>query len=826
MLKRILRLILVFGFVALTPVAYAAQYDVPIQYDANLSLNGSDPAQPAAVTDALLLSQCYQAANEPYGGIACRPEDKFIQELGGVVTCADPADLKILAESQQNANRASFNCFTNQASAACRAGYCSNSGTCIQATSVCPSNLNRVNLCPGSCGTCNADAVYCPVPTNGPQDPGIHQGPNYAGAAACQLKQYGPGGGVLDPTDPQSCASQGRSVANYCTGECTGCAAGFTESGRNRGACIPFAQRFIEMFEDGLTSLGGPADDGAYDYSVTGPANLSPVYLKADVAENLNFANASLPISMRSVLLGGYTTCTSAAQCGAGQQCSNSGLCYLPTGTVGSVCSTNSDCNILQGHVCDPTTNQCAIPVSNCTGLLIGGQCNPSLTAIQDPLDNLFKLWDGSKKYNIAYADGAPCSDGQVLAWNTTNKIWECADATSYWFASATPNGVYRNGNVGIGPANSALSSTLQVSQQGNNVDIRVESAADKTQSISFGGNTAQAPTYQLVGAPYGFRVSRENDGTSDFNTDKLVIDREEPLGTFKKRLFTLNKDGELFLPNYLNCSVLNTVNGKVGCAALSHPWKTFVDIFGTGATKTYVDSGINWITTTSSGNLTSGQANSRIGIGTTDPASPLQILNDGSNALYKNADLTSSNTGYMMIGGTSGVNMVFDTDTIQVRSGANSGATLELNPHGGNITLAQGSTGRVGINTPLPSYNLEVSGTAGKTGGGSWTNSSDIRLKDVIGNYDKGLEEIMHLKPVEFKYKQENARGLSSEELQVGFVAQEVRPYFPESISIGEDGYLDFNMHAINVALVNAVQEQQKTIEALQKRLDALENL
>jgi len=37
--------------------------------------------------------------------------------------------------------------------------------------------------------------------------------------------------------------------------------------------------------------------------------------------------------------------------------------------------------------------------------------------------------------------------------------------------------------------------------------------------------------------------------------------------------------------------------------------------------------------------------------------------------------------------------------------------------------------------------------------------------------------------------------------------VAQEVREVFPEAVSECPDGYLDFNMHAVNVALVNAVK-------------------
>jgi len=107
-----------------------------------------------------------------------------------------------------------------------------------------------------------------------------------------------------------------------------------------------------------------------------------------------------------------------------------------------------------------------------------------------------------------------------------------------------------------------------------------------------------------------------------------------------------------------------------------------------------------------------------------------------------------------------------------------------------------------------VPGYNLVVAGTAAKTNGGSWSVLSDLRLKDLKGEYLKGLDEIIRLKPVRFTYKPGNPRGLDSGEEQIGFVAQEVREVFPEAVKECRDGYLDFNMHAVNVALVNAVKQ------------------
>ena len=102
----------------------------------------------------------------------------------------------------------------------------------------------------------------------------------------------------------------------------------------------------------------------------------------------------------------------------------------------------------------------------------------------------------------------------------------------------------------------------------------------------------------------------------------------------------------------------------------------------------------------------------------------------------------------------------------------------------------------------------LVVNGAAAKPGGGSWATWSDIRLKDILGNYEKGLKEIISLQPIKYTYKKGNACKLPSDQNYVGFVAQDVQKIFPEAVSTGKDGYLTLDENSINVALVNAVKE------------------
>ncbi|MCF7977031.1 MAG: tail fiber domain-containing protein [Chromatiaceae bacterium] len=132
--------------------------------------------------------------------------------------------------------------------------------------------------------------------------------------------------------------------------------------------------------------------------------------------------------------------------------------------------------------------------------------------------------------------------------------------------------------------------------------------------------------------------------------------------------------------------------------------------------------------------------------------------------------------------------------------------------------------SGRVGIGVDFANWQLHLSeDSAAKPGGGSWSTTSDARLKDVTGQYVQGLDAILALEPVRFHYKPGNARQHDPTPEYVGFIAQQVKEVVPEAVTEAEDGYLDFNMHAVNVALVNAVKEQQTQIDALKSELEAV---
>lgn len=150
--------------------------------------------------------------------------------------------------------------------------------------------------------------------------------------------------------------------------------------------------------------------------------------------------------------------------------------------------------------------------------------------------------------------------------------------------------------------------------------------------------------------------------------------------------------------------------------------------------------------------------------------------------------------------------------------------------PTGVNATAAAERYRGVGImldaSTHVPyGRALTLGGDAFKPGGGSFGASSDVRLKNVEGEYIKGLEAISALRPVVFKYKAGNARGEPTDKAYVGLLAQEVEAHIPEAVSMGDDGYYNLDSTPILYTLINAVKALRAENEALRQDIEDLKN-
>ena len=81
-----------------------------------------------------------------------------------------------------------------------------------------------------------------------------------------------------------------------------------------------------------------------------------------------------------------------------------------------------------------------------------------------------------------------------------------------------------------------------------------------------------------------------------------------------------------------------------------------------------------------------------------------------------------------------------------------------------------------------------------------------------------------MQLEPLRYEYKRDNALGIKSDGVQVGFSAQAVQKIIPEAVTKNDKGYLLVNSDPILWTMLNAIKEQQKEIEQLKGQVRRLQ--
>ena len=207
------------------------------------------------------------------------------------------------------------------------------------------------------------------------------------------------------------------------------------------------------------------------------------------------------------------------------------------------------------------------------------------------------------------------------------------------------------------------------------------------------------------------------------------------------------------------------------------------------------------------------------------------------------------------------------------------SNQNLTLTPSGSGYTLLNGN---VGLGTTTPAYKLDISGSAHTTGdvyadgwlycrfggvyyllngGGTngatatW-NTSDARLKKDITTIPKALDTLKQFQGVTWNWNENGLQHLTRDleknwkapsgtaednqklwaekrqeareklaKPQMGFIAQEVEKVFPDWVQTDESGFKQVNMERLNALLVNAIKEQQATIEGQQATILTLTN-
>jgi len=223
------------------------------------------------------------------------------------------------------------------------------------------------------------------------------------------------------------------------------------------------------------------------------------------------------------------------------------------------------------------------------------------------------------------------------------------------------------------------------------------------------------------------------------------------------------------------------------------------------------------------------------VGIGTSSPESILHLASTdgGGSDIWEGRLLTLSSFSPGVFFKDNSVNaqkflITNDSDALIINSTPNDNGTSLSQI----ITLSH--TGNLGIHDPTPDVALDVVGDINYTG--TITDVSDRRLKENVQDLSDSLDKICQLDAKSYTLIAD--RGNESTTVELGFIAQEVQPVFPEIVkevqkfAVDENGedtteevnYLGVSYIQLIAPMVEAIKELKLKNDTLEARITDLE--
>ncbi len=212
---------------------------------------------------------------------------------------------------------------------------------------------------------------------------------------------------------------------------------------------------------------------------------------------------------------------------------------------------------------------------------------------------------------------------------------------------------------------------------------------------------------------------------------------------------------------------------------------------------------------------------------GISDMIFALNDVGNNTNVSITDARMVIKSSGEIAMGA---MTLLTETNQLNLGIGTNSvgstnGITFWENSTFG-MSLGYDGTGsgaanKISIynNVSTEIFRFEHGGNAYKAGGGSWTTLSDRRVKKDIRSYNKGLKELLQIKPVYFKYNIKSGYS-NTNQVYVGVIAQEIKEVLPFTVKesgklLDSSPILEYDGSSLTYLSIKAIQEQQTIIES-----------
>jgi hypothetical protein len=216
---------------------------------------------------------------------------------------------------------------------------------------------------------------------------------------------------------------------------------------------------------------------------------------------------------------------------------------------------------------------------------------------------------------------------------------------------------------------------------------------------------------------------------------------------------------------------------------------------------------------------LTSGFANSAFGTGC------LSVVTTGTFNCGMGrsvCDNLTTGTHNVAIGRSSGANLVSGENNIYIGrepTASSSGVSYEY-----MIGAGTGKGGNTGFINP------NSGGVYQGNNSGSWSTTSDRRLKKNIVNNNEGLNKLVQVQVRNFEYRlQEEITELpkhsviKKEGVQLGVIAQELQAILPDCVKEETTGVLSVDSDNLTWYMINAIKELKTELDSVKAELNTL---